>query len=75
VIVGGGYIGGRLPRGSRALELFGTPTLIFEGELAAYLKFTAVAPSPHEAAEVFDALLCLARLDPELVEIKFPHRP
>lgn len=55
--------------------MFGIPTLIFQDELGAYLKFTAVAPSPHEAAEVFDALLCLARLDPELVEIKFPHRP
>ena len=50
--------------------VFGTPTLIFQDELGAYLKFAAVPPTPCEAAEVFDALLCLARLDPELVEIK-----
>jgi DSBA-like thioredoxin domain len=55
-------------------SVFGTPTLIFQDELAAYLKFTAVPPSPREAAEVFDALLCLARFHPELVEIKFPRR-
>jgi len=51
--------------------VFGTPTLIFQDELGSYLKFAAVPPTPREAAEVFDALLCLARLHPELVEIKF----
>lgn len=53
-------------------NVFGTPTLVFEDETAAYLKFTAVPPSPAEAAEVLDALLCLARCHPELVEIKYP---
>ncbi len=54
--------------------VFGTPTLIFQDELAAYLKFAAVPPTPREAAEVFDALACLARLHPELVEIRFSRR-
>jgi predicted DsbA family dithiol-disulfide isomerase len=54
-------------------KVFGTPTLVFQDEMAAYLKFTAVPRSPEEAAEVLDALLCLARCHPELVEIKYPQ--
>lgn len=54
-------------------KVFGTPTLIFQDEVAAYLKFTAVPPSPPEAVALFDALLCLARCHPELVEIKHPR--
>ena len=53
--------------------VFGTPTLVFQDEVAAYLKFTSVPPSPQEAAEVLDALMCLARFHPELVEIKYPQ--
>jgi len=54
-------------------SVFGTPTLVFQDETAAYLKFTSVPPSPQEAAEVLDALMCLARCHPELVEIKYPQ--
>src|SRR5262249_3177588 len=41
-------------------------------KFATYLKFTAMPQSPEEAADVLDALLCLARCHPELVEIKYP---
>jgi 2-hydroxychromene-2-carboxylate isomerase len=54
-------------------KVFGTPTLVFEDQMAVYLKFAAVPPSAEEAAEVLDALLCLARCHPELVEIKYPR--
>ena len=54
-------------------KVFGTPTLVFDDQVAVYLKFTEVPPSPTKAAEVLDALLCLARCHPELVEIKYPH--
>ncbi len=53
-------------------KVFGTPTLVFQDQAAAYLKFADVPPSPEESAEVLDALLCLARCHPELVEIKYP---
>jgi predicted DsbA family dithiol-disulfide isomerase len=52
---------------------FGTPTLIFQNDAAVYLKFTRAPTSPEDAAEVLDALLCLARCHPELVEIKYPQ--
>lgn len=53
-------------------NVFGTPTLVFDDQAAVYLKFTRVPQSPSDAAEVFDALRCLARCHPELVEIKQP---
>jgi 2-hydroxychromene-2-carboxylate isomerase len=53
-------------------RVFGTPTLIFQDEAAVYLKFKGIPPSPGDAAEVLDALVCLARCHPELVEIKYP---
>ncbi len=54
-------------------KVFGTPTLVLDGEAAVYLKFTQASASPSAAAEVYDALLCLARCHPELVEIKHPR--
>lgn len=54
-------------------KVFGTPTLVFQDEMAAYLKFTAVPRSSEQAADLLGALLCLARCHPELVEIKYPH--
>lgn len=57
--------------GTDRWRVFGTPTLVFQDETATYLKFTSVPPSPQEAAEVLDALRCLARCHPELVEIKY----
>lgn len=60
-------------------KVFGTPTLVFDGQVAVYLKFTEIPPSPAQAVDVFDALHCLAQCHPELVEIKYPqaieHRP
>ncbi len=53
-------------------QAFGTPTLVFNEQAAVYLKFREVPPSPTDAAEVFDALQCLARYHPELVELKHP---
>jgi predicted DsbA family dithiol-disulfide isomerase len=58
--------------GLEGWKVFGTPTLVFQDDMATYLKFTAVPPSPQEAADGLDALLCLARCHPELVEIKYP---
>lgn len=59
--------------GAERWKVFGTPTLVLDGEAAVYLKFTQVPASPSDAAELFDALLCLARCHPELVEIKHPQ--
>ena len=53
-------------------KVFGTPTLVFDDQVAVYLKFKAIPPSPTKAAEVLDALRCLARCHPELIEIKYP---
>ncbi|MDP9373322.1 MAG: DsbA family protein [Chloroflexota bacterium] len=58
--------------GSERWGVFGTPTLVFDGEAAVYIKFTEPPASPSGAAEVFDALLCLAKCHPELIEIKHP---
>lgn len=46
---------------------------VLPSEIAASLQFTDVPPSPDAAAEVLDALVCLARGHPELVEINYPH--
>ncbi len=59
--------------GSERWGVFGTPTVVFDDESAAYLKFTEPPASPSDAAEVYDALRCLARHHPELVEIKQPR--
>ncbi len=59
--------------GAESWGVFGTPTLVLDDEAAVYLKFTQAAASPSDAAEVYDALLCLARCHPELVEIKHPQ--
>ncbi len=68
-----GDVAGDHFEGVERWHVFGTPTLVFNSEAAAYLKFTEVPTSPSDAAEVFDALLCLARCHPELVEIKYPQ--
>ncbi len=54
-------------------HVFGTPTLVVDDAVATYLKFAAAPASPADAAEVYDALLCLGRRHPELVEIKRPQ--
>ncbi len=58
--------------GSERWGVFGTPTLVLDEESAIYLKFIEPPASPSDAAEVYDAILCLARCHPELVEIKHP---
>ncbi len=59
--------------GSEHWGVFGTPTLILDDEAAIYLKFIEPPASPSDAAEVYDAILCLAKCHPELVEIKHPR--
>ncbi len=59
--------------GAERWKVFGTPTLVLDDEAAVYLKFTQASASPSAAAEVYDALVCLARCHPELVEIKHPR--
>lgn len=52
-------------------SVFGTPTLILDGDTAAFLKLGEVPAREHDE-EVWRALCVLARCHPELLEIKRP---
>lgn len=54
--------------------VFGTPTLVFAGGSAAYVRLSQ-APSVEDATRVFDRLLSIAADEPEILEIKRPVRP
>lgn len=54
--------------------VFGTPTFVFAGGAAAYVRMTQAA-SGDGAVEVFDRLLAVAAGEPRILEIKRPHRP
>lgn len=54
--------------------VFGTPTLLFKGGAAAYVRL-AQAPLNGEAVRVFDEVVTIASREPAILEIKRPVKP
>jgi predicted DsbA family dithiol-disulfide isomerase len=54
--------------------VFGTPTYVFPGGGAAYVRL-AHAPSGAEAVRVFDRIVAITEDEPAILEIKRPVRP
>ncbi|MBI2848708.1 MAG: thioredoxin domain-containing protein [Chloroflexi bacterium] len=52
--------------------IFGTPTLIFQNGLGAYLKMKP-PPPPEEAVEVFESLYRIIAQRPYIIEVKRPR--
>jgi predicted DsbA family dithiol-disulfide isomerase len=54
--------------------VFGTPTFVFPGGAAAYVRL-AEAPEVADATRVFDRVLSVAAAEPSILEIKRPRKP
>ncbi len=54
--------------------VFGTPTFVFPGGAAAYIRL-ANAPMNEDAVRVFDQIVAVTRNEPVLLEIKRPVPP
>jgi predicted DsbA family dithiol-disulfide isomerase len=54
--------------------VFGTPTFVFAGGDAAYVRLSDTIEGPA-AVEVFDRLLAVAASEPRILEIKRPRKP
>jgi predicted DsbA family dithiol-disulfide isomerase len=54
--------------------VFGTPTYVFPGGGAAYIRL-AQAPSGVDALRIFDRILTVTEEEPAILEIKRPVRP
>jgi predicted DsbA family dithiol-disulfide isomerase len=54
--------------------VFGTPTLVFPGGAAAYVRLSE-APDASDSLGVFDSLLSIAAEEPRILEIKRPVKP
>jgi predicted DsbA family dithiol-disulfide isomerase len=54
-------------------EVFGTPTLVFEDEVAVYLKLSKVPEPSTSSEELWRALWTISVTHPELLEIKRPR--
>jgi len=54
--------------------VFGTPTYVFPGGSAAYVRL-AHAPSGAEAVKIFDRIVAVTEDEPAILEIKRPVRP
>jgi len=54
--------------------VFGTPTYVFPGGGAAYVRL-AQAPSGREALRIFDRIVAVTDDEPAILEIKRPVRP
>ena len=61
-------------RGVQEHGVWGTPTLVFNGRQAAYLKLKP-APPPEESVKLFDELFDLICRRPYVVEVKRPRVP
>jgi predicted DsbA family dithiol-disulfide isomerase len=59
---------------SSQLGVFGTPTLVFEGGAAAYVRLSE-PPGPSGAMEIFGRITAVAAEEPRILEIKRPVRP
>jgi predicted DsbA family dithiol-disulfide isomerase len=54
--------------------VFGTPTLVFPGGAAAYLRLSE-APEAPDSLRVFDRVVSIAAEEPRILEIKRPVKP
>jgi predicted DsbA family dithiol-disulfide isomerase len=54
--------------------VFGTPTLVFPGGAAAYLRL-AEAPEAPDSLRIFDRVVSIAAEEPRILEIKRPVKP
>ncbi len=67
-------IGEDYERGVAEHGIWGTPTLVFNGQQAAYLKMRP-APPPDQAVKLFEELLDIVHDRPYIFEIKRPRQP
>ena len=61
-------------RGVKDHGVWGTPTLVFNGRQAAYLKLKP-APPPEESVKLFEELFDIIYRRPYVVEVKRPRVP
>lgn len=54
--------------------VFGTPTLVFPGGAAAYLRLSE-APEAPDSPRIFDRVVSIAAEEPRILEIKRPVKP
>jgi predicted DsbA family dithiol-disulfide isomerase len=54
--------------------IFGTPTFLFAGGLAAYVRLSE-APEAADSLSLFDRLVSIAAGEPRILEIKRPVKP
>ena len=59
---------------SSTLGVFGTPTFVFPGGGAAYVRLDH-APSGDEAVRILDRIVAVGQHEPAILEIKRPTRP
>ena len=67
-------IGEDCTRGVKEHGVWGTPTLVFNGRQAAYLKLRP-APPPGESVKLFEELFDIIHDRPFVIEIKRPRLP
>ena len=65
-------IGGDYQRGVEEHGIWGTPTLVFNGQRAAYIKLKP-APLDEEAVKLFEELYDIVYRRPYVVEVKRPR--
>ena len=65
-------IGEDYMRGAKEHGIWGTPTLLFNGRQAAYLKLRP-APPPEESVKLFEELFDIIHGRPYVVEVKRPR--
>jgi predicted DsbA family dithiol-disulfide isomerase len=61
-------------RGVEEHGVWGTPTLVFNGRSAAYLKLKP-APPPEESVKLFEELFAIIHGRPCVIEVKRPRLP
>ena len=59
-------------RGVNDHGVWGTPTLVFNGRQAAYLKLKP-APPPEESVKLFEELFAIIHGRPSVIEVKRPR--
>jgi len=67
-------IGEDYMRGVEEHGVWGTPTLVFNGRQAAYLKLRP-APPPEESVKLFEELFDIIHGRPYVIEVKRPRMP
>ncbi len=65
-------VGEDYTRGVKEHGVWGTPTLVFNGRQAAYLKLRP-APPPEEAVKLFEELFDIIHGRPYVIEVKRPR--